>query len=68
MALLRNSMELNQESRFWSAASALLSPYAKGSLQQKNGMQYNQSLINRGSMAFWINEEANKRVDLKQTE
>ncbi|EAP96571.1 ISSod12, transposase [Vibrio splendidus 12B01] len=32
-----------------------------------NWKQYNQSLINRGSLTFWI-ERSNKRVGAKQTE
>ena len=58
-ALLRKSMEPNQEATIWSAT-----PFNRRSLMPKprykttNWKQYNQALTNRGSLTFWIDEEA----------
>ena len=66
-ALLLKSMELNQEATIWSAT-----PINRRSLMPKprykttNWKQYNKALINRGSLTFWIDEEAIARVEAKQ--
>ena len=52
-------MELNQEPTIWSATSTLSrSPIPKPLYKTTNWKQYNQSLINRGSLTFWFDEEA----------
>ena len=59
MALLRNSMELNQEVTIRSVTSVnhhSLMPKLR--YKTTNWKQYNKALINRGSLTFWIDEEA----------
>ena len=57
--MLRNSMELNQEATIWA-----VTPINRRSLMPKprykttNWKLYNKALINRGSLTFWIDEEA----------
>ena len=58
-ALLRNSMELNQEVTIRSATSVNhRSLMPKPCYKTTNWKQYNKALINRGSLTFWIDEEA----------
>ncbi|ASJ39822.1 hypothetical protein VVCECT4999_14400 [Vibrio vulnificus] len=59
MALLRNSLELNQKVTILTFKSAnLRSPMPKPCYKTTNWKQYNKALINRGSLTFWIDEEA----------
>ena len=59
MALLLKSMELNQEATIWSATPINRSSFmTKPRYKTTNWKQYNKALINRGSLTFWIDEEA----------
>ena len=52
-------MELNQEATIWSATPInRRSLTAKRRYKTTNWKQYNKALINRGSLTFWIDEEA----------
>nr|AKN40445.1 Mobile element protein [Vibrio tasmaniensis] len=58
LALLRNSVELNHEPTICSATSTTShSPMPKHRHKTINWKQYSQSLINCGSLTFWIDEE-----------
>ncbi len=59
LALLRNSVELNPEPTIRSDTfTPSRSPIPKPLYKTTNWKQYNQSLINRSSLTFWIDEEA----------
>ena len=52
-------MELNQEATIWSATSInRRSLMPKPRYKTTHWKQYNKALINRGSLTFWIDEEA----------
>ena len=58
-ALLRDSIELNPEPTICSVTSTIFRrPMPKPRYKTTNRKQYSQSLINRGSLTFWIDEEA----------
>ena len=57
-ALLRNSVELNQKLTIWSATPfTSFSPMPNPRYKTTNWKQYNQALINRCSLTFWIDKE-----------
>ncbi len=58
-ALLSKSMKLNSKLTLWSATFIqLCSLMPKPLYKTNNWKQYNHALINRGSLTFWIDEEA----------
>ena len=59
MALLLKSMELNQEATICSATPINCRSFMpKPRYKTTHWKQYNSPLTNRGSLTFWIDEEA----------
>lgn len=58
-ALLHKSMELNQKATILPAIPInRRSVMPKSRYKTNNWKQYNKAIINRGSLTFWIDEEA----------